>query len=182
MFHNGLVLEALGQLRSAAIRCADAPVWSLTDTDLIACLDAVHAAEQAVAAAKLHLIRQVELRDLPRTQHASSCAGWLRTRLRLRPQTAKRLAALATATDHRPDLDQALTAGVVNVEQAHVIDDCLTHLPAEVGAEAVAKAETMLIGWAGEFDPHQLTSLADRILLHVAPQTGRRRGRRRPGP
>ena len=59
---------------------------------------------------------------------------------------------------------------MVNVEQAHVIDDCLTHLPTEVGAEAVAKAETMLIGWAGEFDPHQLTSLADRILLHVAPQ------------
>jgi hypothetical protein len=65
LFHNGLVLEALGQLRSAAIGCADAPVWSLTDTDLIACLDAVHAAEQAVAAVKLHLIRQAEIRDLP---------------------------------------------------------------------------------------------------------------------
>jgi hypothetical protein len=34
----------------------------------------------------------------------------------------------------------------------------------------VAKAEAMLIGWAAEFDPRQLKSLADRILSHIAPE------------
>jgi hypothetical protein len=164
------VLEALGQLRSAAIGCADAPLWSLSDTDLVACLDAVHAAEQALAAVQLHLIRQVDIRDLHRSQHAHTCAGWLRTRLRIRPESTKRLAGLAAAVDRRPDLDQALTAGTVNTEQAVVIDECLTNLPAEVGVEAAAKAEAMLIGWAAEFDPRQLKSLADRILSHLAPE------------
>jgi hypothetical protein len=170
VFHNGLVLEALGQLRSVAIRCADTPAWPLSDSDLVACVDAVQAAEQALAAVKLHLIRQVDARDLPRAQHATSCAGWLRSRLRIRPETTKRWAGLAAAVDRRPDLDQALTAGAVNLEQAVVIDDCLSHLPAQVGGEAVAKAEAMLIGWAAQFDPRQLKSLADRILLHIAPE------------
>jgi hypothetical protein len=117
-----------------AIGCADTPLWSLSDTDLVACLDAVHAAEQAVAAVTLHLIRQVDVRDLPRSQHAHTCAGWLRTRLRLRPESTKRLAGLAAAVDRRPDLDQALTAGTVNTEQAIVIDDCLTTCPPRSGS------------------------------------------------
>jgi hypothetical protein len=70
------VLKELTDLRRAAVDCAEASVWALSDADLLACLDAAHAAGQALAAATLHLIRQAESRDLPRQQHARSSAGW----------------------------------------------------------------------------------------------------------
>ena len=174
LFDNGWVLEAVERVRSAAIGCADTPVWSLSDTDLVACLDVVHQAEQALAAVKLHLVRQVESRDLPRVQHAHTCAGWLRTRLRLTSPVTRRVVEAAKAVDERPNLDRALIAGAVNVEQAVVIDECLTGMPAEVGAEAVEKAEAMLIGWAADFDAKGLRLLGARILEHVAPEVAER--------
>jgi hypothetical protein len=163
-------LETLEQVRRAVIDCADAPLWSMSDTDLIAGIDAVHATEQALTAVKLHLIRQLDTRDVPATDHAHTCAGWLHTRLRLRPESTKRLVGLAKAVDQRPNLDQALTAGTVNAEQAHVIDDCLRNLPTDVGTEAADKAEAILIGWATDVDAKGLKLLGDRILAHVAPE------------
>jgi hypothetical protein len=154
--------------------CADTPAWSLTDTDLVACLDVVHQAEQALAAVKLHLVRQIEVRDVPRVQHAYSCPGWLRARLRLTAPVAGRVVDAAEAVDARPNLDRALIAGVVNVEQAVVIDECLSGIPAEVGGEAVDKAEAMLIGWAADFDARGLRMLGARILDHIAPEVAER--------
>jgi hypothetical protein len=137
-------------------------------------LDVVHQAEQALAAVKLHLVRQVEVRDVPRVQHAYTCAGWLRTRLRLTAPVTRRVVDAAKAVDGRPNLDRALIAGAVNVEQAVVIDECLSGIPAEVGVEAVEKAEAMLIGWAAEFDAKGLRMLGARILDHVAPEVAER--------
>ena len=168
------MLEAVDRVRSAAIECADTPVWSLSDAELAACLEVVHQAEQALTAVKLHLVRQVEARDLPRVQHAHTCAGWLRTRLRLTSSVTRRVVAAAKAVDGRPNLDRALIAGAVNVEQAVVIDECLTGMPAELGAEAVEKAEALLIGWAGDFDATGLRMLGARILEHVAPEVAQR--------
>ena len=53
------------QLRAGMVDCLDAPAWALPDTDLIDSLDAVHQLEQAVAAVKLHLVREVDARALP---------------------------------------------------------------------------------------------------------------------
>jgi hypothetical protein len=174
VFDGGWVLEAVVQVRWAAIGCADTAVWSLSDTDLIACLVVVHQAEQALAAVRLHLVRQVESRDLPRVQHAYSCAGWLRTRLRLASAVTRRVVEAAKAVDERANLDRALIAGAVNVEQAVVIDECLTGMPAEVGGEAVEKAEALVIGWAADFDAKGLRMLGARILDHVAPEIAER--------
>jgi hypothetical protein len=86
----------------------------------------------------------------------------------------RRVVEAAKAVDERPNLDRALIAGVVNVEQAVVIDECLAGMPAQVGAEAVEKAEAMLIGWAGDFDAKGLRMLGTRILEHVAPEMAER--------
>jgi hypothetical protein len=170
LFHNGQMLEALERLRSAAIDCADAAVWPLSDTDVVACLDVTQQASQALAAVELHLIRQADSRGLPAAQHATSAGSWVRRQLRVSHPAATRLVTLSQAMDHRPGLDQALTVGAVNLEQADVIVKCLDSLPTSIGAEAVAKAEAILIGWAAEFGPRDLKTLADRILEHVAPE------------
>jgi hypothetical protein len=169
-FYCGHVLEALGRVRSAAIGCADAPSWSLSDADLVACLVAAYEAEQALAAVRLHLIRQADARGIPAGDHATSCASWLRHRLRVSGPAAQTYMTLARAVDERPGLDQALTVGALNTEQAAVIDRCVRALPAEVGVEAVAKAEALLIGWAADFGPRELRMLGARILEYVAPE------------
>jgi hypothetical protein len=162
--------DAVGQLRVAAARLADGVLWSLSDTDLLARLDAVHQVEQTVAAVKARLIREVESRSLPAAEHARSTGSWLGVRLRLRCGTAGQQVELGRALDRRPALDQAVVAGAVNTEQAAVIFACVDRLPAEIGVEAVDAAEGLLIGWAADFDATGLRKLADRILGYVAPE------------
>ena len=89
MFHNGRVLAELTQLRAGMADCLDAPAWALPDADLVDSLGAVHQLEQAVAAVKLHLVREVDARALPVAAHACSTAGWLRERLRVDAGTAR---------------------------------------------------------------------------------------------
>jgi hypothetical protein len=167
-------MATVEQLRSLAVTCAETPLWSLTDADVVSCLEAVHRAEQALTAAKLHLVREADARDLARAEHAHTCAGWLRITLRIAPTTARRLVELARAVDARPQLDAALTTGAVNAQQAPVIDEVLTALPPEAGVEAVDKAEAMLIGLAADFDAPGLRMLGSRILEHVAPEVAER--------
>lgn len=85
-----------------------------------------------------------------------------------------RLVELSRTVDHRLALDQALSAGVVNLEQATAIEACIGELPAEAGVADAAKAESMLIGWAAGFDPHALRRLGARVLEHVAPEVAER--------
>lgn len=166
--------ETLEQLRTAAADCASAPTWPLPDGELLTCLTTVVRVEQALAAARLHLIRQVEARDLPAAQHATGTAGWLRDQLRVSGPTARRWVELARALDRCPDLDRAVINGAVNIEQAAVISACVTGLPVEAGDEVAAKAEGMLIDWATDFDPHALRKLGTRVLAHVAPEIAER--------
>jgi hypothetical protein len=168
------VLDELTDLRRAAVDCAEAPVWALSDSDLLACVDAAHAAMQALAATTLHLIHQVDSRDLPRQQHARSSAGWVQSRLLVRAGSGKSLATLAAAVDRRPHLDRALTAGAVNVEHVSVIDACLRSLPSEIGVEAADKAEAILIDAAAELGPAELRKVADYVLQRVAPEVAER--------
>ena len=68
-----------------------------------------------------------------------------------------------------------MCAGTVSAEQATTIATAVADLPAEVGGEVVDKAESMLLGWAADFDPVILGRFGTRILDHVAPQVADRR-------
>jgi hypothetical protein len=160
----------LGRVREAAAALAQAPVWSLTDQQLGTHLDAVHAAEQALAAARAHLVAEISGRDLPARHGVRSTTMWLGGRLHIGPHTAKGWVELAGQLTRRPGLDTALTTGTVNVEQAQVIGAAVAALPATLGAEVVDKAEGMLVAFAADYDPRALGRLGQRILWHVAPQ------------
>jgi hypothetical protein len=164
------VREALTQIRGVASGLVDAPVWPLPDGDLVDCLDELHRAEQCLAAVKLHLIREVDGRDLPGGHGTTGVAVWLRGRLRISIDAARRLVELAAQTDRRPGLDAALGAAVVNAEQARVIGKAVADLPSQVGAAVVDKAEARLVEDAGRFDPDGLRRLGRRILTLVAPE------------
>jgi hypothetical protein len=165
-----VLADALAELKALAGKCADASTWSLRDETLVDCLDAIHQITQSVTTAQLHLIREIDGRGLPVAQHAPGTAVWLREHLRISIHAAKRMVDLARAVDERPALDAALVAGAVNVEQATVVAAALRDLPADLGQEVVDKAETVLIGQAGQYEPTILRKAGQRVLTHVAPE------------
>jgi hypothetical protein len=69
-------------------------------------------------------------------------------------------------------LGEAVARGEVNPAQARVIARALEDLPeAEVDAETLARAEEVLIGYAGQYGPRELRRLGRRILQVAAPQS-----------
>ncbi|HEU4350202.1 MAG TPA: DUF222 domain-containing protein [Actinoplanes sp.] len=163
------MLAVAERLRVDAALCADAPAAALTNDELVQALDTLHEAEQLVRVAQAHVVRAIEARRIPATAHATSCSTWLRDHLRMDVFTARSLVKQGRALQERPVLDAALRDGAVNAAQASVIDEAVRDLPDELDTAAVDKAESILIGWAGELEPRQLRKHALRVLDHVAP-------------
>jgi hypothetical protein len=119
----------LERLRDDTAKCADASLWSLSDTDLETALQQVHRLQQTVTALLLHLIAEVGGRDLPGVQQVRGLPLWLRLRLVLDPATARRLVDQAAALQRHPAVDAALCAGTIHLRQADAITDALDALP-----------------------------------------------------
>jgi Domain of unknown function (DUF222) len=163
--------EELDRVGEGASSLAQAPVWSLTDEQLCSHLDRVHAAEQALAAARLHLLAELSGREVPAHQGVASTASWLQGRLHIAGGTASQWVEVAAHLTRRPGLDDALVAGAVNVDQAKVIGAAVAALPTNhVGPPIVDKAEAMLVAFAADYPPRALATMGQRILWHVAPE------------
>ncbi|GLH98775.1 HNH endonuclease [Phytohabitans aurantiacus] len=170
--------EMLEQLREIAGQCAGTPVWSLSNPDLIDALHTVHDAQQMLAATTLHLIREIEGRNLPIAQDAASTAVWLREQLHVSINTARRTVDLAKTLDQRPTLDTALSSGAINVEQAHIVAKTVHDLADEASPDMVDLAEKALIAEFADWEPAILRKAAERILAHVAPEVADEADRR----
>ncbi|MEU4244616.1 DUF222 domain-containing protein [Actinoplanes sp. NPDC026619] len=168
------MLEELAQVRDVLAKCGDAPLWSGSDAEVVDGLRQAHACAQQMQAITAHLIREAERRELPRKEAASNTPVWLRQRLRTSMWEGRRLTSLAAALDRSPALDAAVSAGVISAEQALMIAQSVADLPADAGVDALAKAETMLISYATQFDPATLGRFGARILSHVDPEAADR--------
>ncbi|WP_281894374.1 HNH endonuclease signature motif containing protein [Phytohabitans aurantiacus] len=168
----------LEQLREIAGHCAGTPVWSLSNPDLVDALHTAHDAQQMLAAVKLHLIREIQGRNLPIAQEAANTAAWLRERLHISIHTARRTVDLAQALDRRPVLDTALSSGTINMEQAHIVAKTVHDLADEAAADMVDLAEKALIAEFADWEPAILRKAAQRILAHVAPEVADEADRR----
>ncbi|MEU5903864.1 DUF222 domain-containing protein [Micromonospora sp. NPDC047467] len=164
------MLRALSQASGAVDDCVAASLWALSDAELLASLDAAHAAAQRLAAVELGLVRELDARGLAVTEGASSTAVWLRDRLRLSGRSARQLVQLAATLDAAPPaVRDALHGGIITVEQGRVVAETVAALPVEAGPEVTDKATHLLIAWADRFDPATLSRLGERVLAHVAP-------------
>ncbi|MFC5922309.1 HNH endonuclease signature motif containing protein [Micromonospora vulcania] len=165
------MIDALELAETAVAACFDAATWAATEHDLVAALDATHRLEQRLAAVKLTLVRELDGRGTATAQGASSTAVWLRDRLRLGVGAARRLVELAAVLDAAPaGVRDALTDGLVNVEQVRVIAETVGTVHTVAGAQAADKAVGVLVDWAAQFDATLLRKLGSRILDHVAPE------------
>ncbi|MGW3784838.1 DUF222 domain-containing protein [Micromonospora chokoriensis] len=164
------MLRALAQAGGAVNDCAQASVWALSDSELLASLDAAHVLAQRLAAVQLGLVRELDSRGLATAQGASSTAIWLRERLRLTSRSARQLVQLASTIDAAPPaVRDALFNGAMSVEQGRVVAETIAALPPEAGPEVADKATQLLVDWADRFDPTVLSRLGERVLTHVAP-------------
>jgi hypothetical protein len=101
----------------------------LSDTDLITAAEQLHRLESTLAAVKLHLITEIDARDIPAGQQVRGTALWLRSRLLLDAGTARRLVEQAAALRRHPAVDAAVCAGTISLRQADAITDALDALP-----------------------------------------------------
>jgi hypothetical protein len=168
--------EILAVLDRALDGVRSMPVWSASDATLIACLDRAQALASQVTALQLRLAHEVDGRGLPIGQGAASTTAWLRDRYRISAGAAHRMVRLATATDTALSTTaQALTAGTVNVEQAHVIASAIADLPTDVPADVRAAGERYLLDQAHTFGPRELGALGQRLFEVIAPQVAAQR-------
>ena len=123
------MLVTLERLQDGARKCLDASPWALSDADLTTAVQQVHRLEQSIAAIKLHLVAEIEGRDLPGRQNVRDTITWLRSRLLLDATAARRLVEQAGALARYPAVDAALCAGTIAVRQAAAITDsgCAAH-------------------------------------------------------
>jgi hypothetical protein len=125
--------------------------------------------ESRLAGLRMRVMAGAE--DVAETTADHSAATWLAVESRTDPRERVRELALARSLERRwTRLAAAVTDGSVNLAQASVIVHALEDLPEkEVGAEAVAKAEEALIGYAEQYAPRHLRRLGRRILEVAAP-------------
>jgi Domain of unknown function (DUF222)/HNH endonuclease len=160
--------DALTQLTAGIAELAARPVYGLSDTELTDTAVTVSAIGSRCAAIVASLVREAQGRDLPHQQGATSAVGWLRDLLRISPADARVLVSLGEVLDTRPGLADAVVDGAVNTGQAAAIGRVLTDVPdSEPGL--VDKVETILIGYAGQFEPTILRRLGERVLAHLNP-------------
>ena len=172
VFEGGCVQEMMEQLTALTTQCAEVPMWSLTEAELLETLDCVHAAQQVLQAALLHAVREVEGRDIPARQQAATVNMWLRARLRISPAQAGRLLTQSRVLDAEPELDAAVVAGKVNTEQLTAVCQSLGELPRRLDSGVRKQAVGTLLDWVGQLDPVDLRRAGLRILDHVHPDRG----------
>ena len=99
-----------------------------------------------------------------------STAAWLAAETRDAHGTVRRHAGLAEALDQRwTQTGAAFAAGEVNLAQTRVIAEALAALPADLGEDLLAKAESLLVTEAAKLGPRELKVFGSRLLEYLAP-------------
>ena len=129
----------------------------------------IEAARAALAELEMRVLATAG--DVADEHGARDVGSWLRHHTRSDGGPARATTRLATSLDVRwPGVRTAMAQGQVSLEQARVLVEALEALPARVGTDVLARAETELVRLAGEFRPSQLRRLGRHILDVVAPE------------
>lgn len=143
------------------------PTFLPTDEKAAALLTLLDIEAQA---AELRLRVMACADDVAEREGFHTLATWLARHGNVRRGDAAADLRLAKALDRdQPELAAALREARVNLPQARVIAAAVAELPAHVGRDVIAKAETELVRLAAAHDPKALTLLGRRILEILDP-------------
>lgn len=154
----------------------EAPLWSAGDAEITDLVRVLEVQQRRLAAWQVSVVAEATRRDLAKTVAATGPVPWLSALVTSRPQQARRVCRLAETLDSEvAATGAAFAAGVVDAEQAQVIATAVHQLPDEVGAEARARAEQILLGEADRFHAGVLAGLGHTLLERVAPEVAEAR-------
>jgi hypothetical protein len=161
---------ALRIISKGLAELGDNPLWTLGDEELLAEFTELHRIEAQVAALRLARLSELDSRGIPGQRGATSTVSWLRSVLLISAKAAARMLGLARGLRTAPATAAALTAGEVNVEQAHAVVETLKELPDDVKPEVVEQVEAAMLEHAAVLEPAQLRVVGERALAHMAPE------------
>jgi hypothetical protein len=116
-------------------------------------------------------LAEAETRGVTQVQFGVSTATWLAgTTNAVDGRKAGRMIKQAIGITTRfPALSQSMRTAVVSVEQADAIYTGLQHLPTDLDAEAVDRAERQMADFAATYNPTELRRLGNRLVDVIAP-------------
>jgi hypothetical protein len=178
------VEEAVAGLSDGVDALAARGSWSLSDAQLTDAqlTDAIRGVQSLVTrltGVLAGLAREADGRALPTRNGAVNTVTWLRDQLRISIGEARALVTIGATMHRRGAVADAISSAAITPSQATAIASTLADLPADAEPSVVDKAETMLIGYASEFEPAILRRLGTRVLRHVAPDLDDERLRQR---
>ena len=115
------------------------------------------------------LAAEAEAAQAAETATGTPLKAWLGRTEVLSRSEASGVVHQARAVSEHPVVGAATVAGRVNVAQARAITKLLDSLKAALAAPQLARAEELMVGWAGRMDAKQLEGAASRVLAEVAP-------------
>ena len=148
---------------------ADASVWSMDATETAQTLAALERARSRLAELESRVAAHADDLHIGSDVGASSAASWLAHETKATRADAHATVRLGHDLEqHRPTRD-ALAAGEVLADQAHVVIRWVDRLPSEVDADTRERAEAHLLEQARHHDAKALNRLGKHLYEVVAP-------------
>ncbi|KQW49252.1 hypothetical protein ASC77_11230 [Nocardioides sp. Root1257] len=160
---------ATARMRDLATGLASASVWSMDPVETATTLVELTRLEAQVAELKARVAMHADEIEVGDTAGATSTANWLAHATKQTRPAAHRAVRFGYQLDTHPMVREALAAGQVLADQAHVIIDAVTKLPDDLDPDLVTRAETHLVEQAQDHDARALRILGRRLLDVIDP-------------
>ena len=160
--------EVLAQA-SALFDRVDPDRGLLSDADRLALVSAAVRFAGTAQALAATLAGEADHTEASEHESGVPLASWLAANERLTRGEAHRLARQGNNFTRFTHLAQAALGAEVRFEQADAIGGVLAKLPADFCAEQISQAETLMVGYAREFDSAGLSRLTRRLVELLDP-------------
>ncbi|QWF22794.1 HNH endonuclease [Nocardioides sp. LMS-CY] len=163
------VSTTTARMRDLADAVADASVWSMDPAEAGATLVELTRLAAQVSELQARVAAHADTIHVGAEVGASSAANWLAHTIKTTRAAAYGAVRLGHDLEQHASTREALAAGDIDVEQARVVVRWVDRLPADLGAETLAKAEAHLLAEARHHDAKALGRLGRRLWEVIAP-------------
>ena len=147
---------------------AEAPLWSMSESDAGDALVLLTQVRSQVDALQMRVLRHAETVGTGSDAGATSTSWWA-SQTRTTRAEAHRTAHLAAVLERHEDVAVALARGDVRTDQARVIVEAVDGLPPDVEGWVPARATQFLLDHAADHDAKALRVLGRRVLEVIDP-------------
>ncbi|GGO77661.1 HNH endonuclease signature motif containing protein [Nocardioides deserti] len=173
------VCRVVAKSRKKTRSAAGSQLWTMSDDEIAETLLETTRLRAQVEALELKLAAEADRRAVGDKVGATDTTSWWGHETKQDRPAAKRRMRLAESLDRHASTAAALAHGVISVDHAKVITECVDRLPDDLDDASIPeRAEKHLLNEALDCDPKSLAILAKHVLTVVAPEIGEERDAR----